>query len=157
MSEFPWEKREPAAPLAEPAMAVDLRRCTGCHACSVACKVEHGVPLGEFRMRVRWMENPQTGQMAFLPVFDADTCDYGEARRGHGMAPACVAACPTQALRLVEAADAPAGSRPLREPAETKPGVRYVGHADWQEKKLNRGAALDPKDEDPIYEQGYRR
>lgn len=28
---------------------VDLRRCTGCRACSVACKTENDVPLGRFR------------------------------------------------------------------------------------------------------------
>ena len=27
-------------------MALDVERCIGCHACSVACKVENSVPLG---------------------------------------------------------------------------------------------------------------
>jgi len=27
-------------------MVIDLRRCIGCHSCSVACKVENDVPLG---------------------------------------------------------------------------------------------------------------
>ena len=34
-------------------MLVDLRRCIGCQACTVACKAENGVPLGVFRRRVR--------------------------------------------------------------------------------------------------------
>jgi len=142
-------------------MVVDLRRCTGCHACSVACKVEHAVPLGEFRMRVRWMEDPVDGRMAFLPVFDAGTCDSGEGRGRFGLAPACVAACPTSALIFGDREDpndpviaaAQAGS-PLSEPGETKTGVLYIGHEAWQEEKLNAGAALHPNDEDIIYEQG---
>ena len=34
-------------------MALDIKRCMGCHACSVACKVENEVPLGRFRTKVR--------------------------------------------------------------------------------------------------------
>ena len=26
---------------------IDLKKCIGCHACSIACKSEHDVPLGE--------------------------------------------------------------------------------------------------------------
>ena len=32
--------------------AIDLRKCIGCHACSVACKAEHEVPLGVARVLV---------------------------------------------------------------------------------------------------------
>lgn len=28
---------------------IDHRKCIGCHACSVACKEENGVPLGVYR------------------------------------------------------------------------------------------------------------
>jgi tetrathionate reductase subunit B len=34
------------------AYIVDLRRCIGCRACTVACKAEFGVPLGAFRTAV---------------------------------------------------------------------------------------------------------
>ncbi|MDJ0849760.1 MAG: hypothetical protein QNK04_15420 [Myxococcota bacterium] len=157
MSDIPWEGERAPIQLEEPTMLVDVRRCIGCHACSVACKVEHAVPLGEFRMRVRWMEDPSDGRMAFLPVFDAATCDHGEGRRAFGLPPACVSACPTAALTLAAAADVPTSARPLEEPGSTKPGVRYIGHEPWQEKKLNAGAALHPDDEDILYEQGYGR
>jgi tetrathionate reductase subunit B len=33
-------------------MALDVDRCIGCHACSVACKVENKVPPGRFRTKV---------------------------------------------------------------------------------------------------------
>jgi hypothetical protein len=38
-----------------PDFAVDLRRRIGCHACSIACKIAHDVPLDEFPLRVRWL------------------------------------------------------------------------------------------------------
>ncbi|MBW2498819.1 MAG: hypothetical protein JRF61_16195 [Deltaproteobacteria bacterium] len=161
MTDIPWEVHEAPIERDEPAMLVDLRRCIGCHACSVACKVEHDVPLGEFRMRVRWMESP-SGKVAFLPVFAAESCDYGEARATVGMPPACVGACPTGALVLADlAAPSPAAraileaAEPLTERGDTKPGVLYRGHEAWQETKLNRGVALDPRDADIIYEQSY--
>jgi tetrathionate reductase subunit B len=34
------------------AFIVDLRRCTGCRSCTVACKAEFDVPLGAFRAAV---------------------------------------------------------------------------------------------------------
>lgn len=156
MSQIPWER--PSAPLqfSDPTMIVDVRRCIGCHACSVACKVEHAVPLGEFRMRVRWMEHPDDGTMAFLPVFDAETCDLGGNRAAFGMEPACVSACPTRALGVSERAGAPEEVRPLETLGDTKPGVLYRGHAAWQEAKLGAGVALHPDDEDIVYEQGAR-
>ena len=161
MRTLPWEIHEATDPSESPTMVVDLRRCTGCHACSVACKVEHGVPLGAFRMRVRWMEDPSDGTMAFLPVFDEASCDLGKGRGRYGLSPACVDACPTRALIFGDAADeadpvvaTAAAARPLQVPGDTKTGVLYIGHADWQEKRLNAGVALDPADEDIVYEQG---
>jgi len=161
MSSLPWEFNEVSDRLEAPTMVVDLRRCTGCHACSVACKVEHGVPLGEFRMRVRWMEDPSDGRMTFLPVFDEATCDLGEGRQRFGLTPACVSACPTQALIFGDPADAAdpvvksaSLARSLEAPGDTKAGVLYIDHAAWQEEKLNAGVALDPADEDIVYEQG---
>jgi tetrathionate reductase subunit B len=51
-------------------MALDVARCIGCHACSVACKVEHNVPLGRFRTKVYYFEQGvfPTVQRHFLPT-----------------------------------------------------------------------------------------
>ena len=38
------------------AMVIDTRLCYGCHACSVACKAEFGVPLGETRSWVQYTD-----------------------------------------------------------------------------------------------------
>ncbi len=70
------------------AMVIDLRRCVGCHACSVACKSENKVPLSVWRSWVKQIERgkfPNT-QRHFLPRL-CNHCDH----------PACVEACPTKA------------------------------------------------------------
>src|SRR4029079_4414506 len=38
------------------AFIIDNRRCIGCHACSVACKTEHEVPVGVARTWVKYVE-----------------------------------------------------------------------------------------------------
>ncbi len=71
-------------------MVIDLRRCFGCHACSVACKAEQDVPLGYFKS---WVVVSEKGTFPdvkrdFVPVL-CNHCDR----------PPCVEACPTKATR----------------------------------------------------------
>ena len=140
-----------------PTFAVDLRRCIGCHACSVACKTAHDVPLGVFPIRVRWLPRPEGGGHAFFPVFSESECKDDPASTGAGLAPACVRACPTEAIRFGDHDDVTANgvNQTLTGPEATdlKEDVVYRDLPDWVAGKLNRGAALDPRDEDPIYEQ----
>jgi Fe-S-cluster-containing dehydrogenase component/formate-dependent nitrite reductase membrane component NrfD len=71
------------------AFVIDQGRCIGCHACSVACKAEHDVPLGDYRTWVKYVEKG-----AFPDVrrfFTVLRCNHCEA------AP-CVEICPTTAL-----------------------------------------------------------
>lgn len=39
-------------------MVIDLRKCVTCHACTVVCKAENGVPAGSFRT---WVEEADMG------------------------------------------------------------------------------------------------
>ena len=162
MSEpLPWERGPQPAPR-EPGLSVDLRRCIGCHACSIACKTAHELPLGEFRLRVRWLPRPDRHQLAFVPLF-AESCDLGAAARAHGLAPECVRACPTEALRYGERAEADSPLRrfeaqeqaqPFGGEAETHAAITYVGLEAWIPQAVGQGVPLDPSDPDPIYEQG---
>ncbi len=76
------------------AIVTDLDRCVGCLACSVACKMVNGVPVGSFWNKVlRIGPNPKAEgatfpnvDLYFLPV----GCQHCEN-------PECVAVCPTGA------------------------------------------------------------
>ena len=68
---------------------IDQSRCIGCHACSLACKSEHDVPLGSYRTWVKYVEKG-----AFPDVrrtFSVLRCNHCE------LAP-CVEICPVTAL-----------------------------------------------------------
>lgn len=68
---------------------LDQRACIGCHACTVACKVEHGVELGVFRTWVKYIEHGTfpDARRAFS-VLRCNQCTDAP----------CVTACPTTAL-----------------------------------------------------------
>ena len=71
------------------AFLIDNRSCIGCHACSVACKTEHEVPLGVARTWVKYVERgefPDTRR-----TFTVNRCNHCDD------AP-CVEICPTTAL-----------------------------------------------------------
>lgn len=63
--------------------------CIGCHACTVACKSEHDVPLGVNRTWLKYIETgefPNTGRS--FSVMRCNHCDDAP----------CMAICPTSAL-----------------------------------------------------------
>ena len=69
--------------------AIDLRKCIGCHACTIACKAEHDIPIGVNRCWVKTVEKgafPDSRRF-FFPVLCNQCTD----------AP-CVRICPTGAL-----------------------------------------------------------
>ena len=69
--------------------AIDLRKCIGCHACTIACKAEHEIPIGVNRCWVKTVEKgafPDTRRF-FFP----DLCNQCTD------AP-CARICPTSAL-----------------------------------------------------------
>lgn len=57
-------------------MVVDLRKCIGCNACTVACKAENEVPLGVWRTHVRYYEKGRYPRVSrhFFPIL----CDHCE-------------------------------------------------------------------------------
>ena len=74
------------------AMVIDLHRCIGCQACTVACSMENQVPLGEFRTIVSQYDvrdvNDSMGQVeSFTLPRLCNHCDN----------PPCVPVCPVQA------------------------------------------------------------
>lgn len=51
-------------------MVIDLARCTGCHACAIACKAQHGTPTGVWWSKVLESEEgtyPST-RVIYTPV-----------------------------------------------------------------------------------------
>jgi len=74
------------------AMVIDLKRCIGCQACTVACSMENQVPLGDFRTIVSQYDvvdaNDSMGKVeSFTLPRLCNHCDN----------PPCVPVCPVQA------------------------------------------------------------
>src|SRR3954452_168581 len=68
---------------------IDNRKCIGCHACTVACKSEHEVPIGVDRTWVKYIEKgefPNTRRL--FTVMRCNHCEFAP----------CTTICPTTAL-----------------------------------------------------------
>ncbi|HEY2526222.1 MAG TPA: 4Fe-4S dicluster domain-containing protein [Candidatus Binataceae bacterium] len=68
---------------------IDQNRCIGCHACTVACKDEHKVPVGVFRTWVKYIEKGS---------FPGTSRHFGVMRCNHCEQAPCIEICPTSAL-----------------------------------------------------------
>lgn len=68
---------------------IDHNRCIGCHACTVACKEEHQVPVGVFRTWVKYVEKGE---------FPNTSRHFGVLRCNHCDDAPCIEICPTKAL-----------------------------------------------------------
>ncbi len=70
------------------AMVIDLRKCYGCHSCSIACKSEFNVPLGVRRSQVETTDKGTYPgvKRSFLPRL-CNNCAN----------PSCISICPTKA------------------------------------------------------------
>lgn len=86
---LPWENLGPhlAKKRKRVGMVIDQARCVGCHACAIACKTEHDVQLGGFRIRTHYLDHPQRPVHGFLPMMCMHCQD----------AP-CITACPNDAI-----------------------------------------------------------
>lgn len=83
------------------AMAIDVKRCVGCHTCAVACKTANNLPKDIWWNRILTTggEQPDTAagafpntNMAYLPI----TCQHCEN-------PPCIEVCPVRATYKREA------------------------------------------------------
>ena len=75
------------------AFTIDNRKCIGCHACTIACKSEHDIPLGVNRTWVKYVGEgvyPDTRRL-----FSVLRCNHCED------AP-CIDICPTNALYTLD-------------------------------------------------------
>ncbi len=68
---------------------IDQSRCIGCHACSLACKAEHDVPIGSNRTWVKYVEKGSFPDVRrFFTVLRCNHCDDAP----------CMTICPVTAL-----------------------------------------------------------
>lgn len=68
---------------------IDNRKCIGCHACTVACKSEHQVPVGVDRTWVKYVEKGSfPNSRRLFSVMRCNHCDWAP----------CVTICPVTAL-----------------------------------------------------------
>ena len=68
---------------------IDHRKCIGCHACTVACKSENEVPVGDFRTWVKYVEKGTFPEVRrHFTVLRCNHCDEAP----------CVEICPVVAL-----------------------------------------------------------
>jgi Fe-S-cluster-containing dehydrogenase component/formate-dependent nitrite reductase membrane component NrfD len=68
---------------------IDNRKCIGCHACTVACKSEHQVPIGVDRTWVKYIEKGEfPNNRRLFSVMRCNHCDFAP----------CVTICPVTAL-----------------------------------------------------------
>jgi len=76
------------------AMAVDLRKCVGCQACTVGCSIENQAPIGQFRTTVKQYEvtlDDGSSELQNVKSFTLPRlCNHCEN-------PPCVKVCPVQA------------------------------------------------------------
>jgi len=84
----------PRPPLVGPEMTnygfvIDNRTCIGCHACTVACKSEHDVPIGVNRTHVKYIEKGS---------YPDSTREFSVHRCNHCEDSPCTTICPTTAL-----------------------------------------------------------
>ena len=124
---------------------IDNRKCIGCHACTVACKSEHQVPVGVDRTWVKYIEKGTfPNNRRLFTVMRCNHCEHAPCvticpvtalhKRDDGVVDfnsdrcigckACMQACPYDALYIdpntqhggqVQFLHAPSGNRPAAE------------------------------------------
>ena len=82
---------------------VDYEWCTGCHTCETACQMEHGLPVGQFGIKLQeigpWKYSEDKWVLMNIPV-PTDQCDFCAERLGQGKLPTCQHHCQAQCLKV---------------------------------------------------------
>lgn len=82
---------------------IDYEWCTGCHTCEMACQMEHGLPVGQFGIKLAqvgpYEYAPGTWQLAYVPV-PTDQCDCCAERLARGKLPTCQHHCQAQCIEV---------------------------------------------------------
>lgn len=98
-------------------MVIDLNRCVGCHACSVACRAEWEVPVGldsaKRKQRRNWVERLGPEQTA-----DGMAATYYVGLCNHCDKPVCVDSCPAEKVDMTFT-DAKTGKKQVLKVAAT--------------------------------------
>ncbi len=79
------------------ALLIDYEYCTGCHSCETACKVELGLPLGQYGIKVATygpakVPNSNKWDYFMIPM-PTELCNLCEDRVAAGKLPTCVHHC----------------------------------------------------------------
>lgn len=89
---------------------VDYEWCSGCRACEMACRVEHGFPKGENGIMMvqagpyQISEGEDNWVWINMPIF-TDQCNLCAARQVAGKLPTCVHHCQAAVMKFGELAD----------------------------------------------------
>lgn len=92
------------------AMIIDLERCVGCHACTIACKAEWEVPVEFGRNWVRRL-GPSLVEKEMASTYYPGLCS-------HCAKPACVGECPADTVEMTFT-NAKTGKKVVQEVAAT--------------------------------------
>ncbi len=81
-------------------MAIDLNRCIGCHACTIACKLQNelGVGMNWHRVETIGAAGAKVGQDIPAGVFPDLSMQWLPVPCMHCQNPPCLAVCPTVAI-----------------------------------------------------------
>ena len=85
------------------AILVNYEFCTGCSTCETACKMEKGIPVGKWAVKLQevgpFQSDEGTWVYDFVPAF-TNMCDMCADRTAMGKKPACVHSCEARVMEF---------------------------------------------------------